>query len=148
MADLIKVGAVSSIKDGVVLLGKGKEDFDYKIRIEVTKASLASVEAVRKNGGEITCVYMPQIMLLKYYRYFKSNHFKTVEDFIQTLSLNDAELTKRLMNKYGISTPVLFPPSRLMKIYCNSEVGGFMSYDNTLTTEFKINPKKLISLKP
>lgn len=51
-ADLVATGVVRRLKDGVRLLAKG--DAPKKVKITVTGASKAAVEAIEKAGGKVT----------------------------------------------------------------------------------------------
>jgi large subunit ribosomal protein L15 len=51
-ADLVAAGVVRRVKDGVRLLAKG--DAPKKVKITVTGASKAAVEAIEKAGGKVT----------------------------------------------------------------------------------------------
>ena len=51
-AALIEAGVVRRLKDGVRLLAKG--DAPKKVKITVTGASKAAVEAIEKAGGKVT----------------------------------------------------------------------------------------------
>ena len=56
MKDLYDAGALSKIKYGVKLLGKGAEKFtDLKVPItlEISDASSTAIDAVRENGGDL-----------------------------------------------------------------------------------------------
>lgn len=53
----------SSIKDGVLLLGTGKEKLSIPLDIEVTRATTTVVEAVEKSGGTIMCTYYDPVTL-------------------------------------------------------------------------------------
>ena len=63
MRDLLQSGAVSHIKDGVVLLGRGSEHYTIPCTIEVTRASQRSIQTIEKVGGKITTVYHNRIAL-------------------------------------------------------------------------------------
>ncbi|WOR13924.1 50S ribosomal protein L15 [Hyphomonas sp. FCG-A18] len=51
-ADLVAAGIVRRIKDGVRILAKG--DAPKKLKITVTGASKAAIEAIEKAGGKVT----------------------------------------------------------------------------------------------
>ena len=51
-ADLVATGVIRRVKDGVRLLAKG--DAPKKVKITVTGASKAAVEAIEKAGGKVT----------------------------------------------------------------------------------------------
>lgn len=52
--EIIKSGIVgSSIKDGIKLLGRGKEGFKIPINITVSRASASAIEAIEAAGGKI-----------------------------------------------------------------------------------------------
>ena len=48
---------------GVKLLGRGAENFDLPLKIEVQMASQRAIEAVEAAGGELTCVYYSRLTL-------------------------------------------------------------------------------------
>ena len=50
--DLVATGVIRRLKDGVRLLAKG--DAPKKVKITVTGASKAAVEAIEKAGGKVT----------------------------------------------------------------------------------------------
>ncbi|KII74618.1 50S ribosomal protein L15 [Thelohanellus kitauei] len=149
MADLIKIGAVSKIKDGVVLLGSGKEHFQTPIRIEVSKASPAAVDSVNRAGGRVTCVYMSDVLRKKYQRFFQFNISKTTFDFINSLPFHEKEETCRLMKYFNVATPISFPPQRLLNIYVRKDLGGFLSIEppETLNEKHDFEVIKLLKSK-
>ena len=53
-ASLTKAGVIRRERDGLRLLGNGKDAFKAKITIEVAGASKSAVEAVEKAGGKVT----------------------------------------------------------------------------------------------
>ncbi|SCU80575.1 LADA_0B08372g1_1 [Lachancea dasiensis] len=52
-----------SIKDGVKLLGDGKEYFNLPLKIEATRASKSAIQAIEKAGGEFTARYFNKLGL-------------------------------------------------------------------------------------
>eukprot|EP00002_Diphylleia_rotans_P024622 TRINITY_DN4870_c0_g1_i1.p1 TRINITY_DN4870_c0_g1~~TRINITY_DN4870_c0_g1_i1.p1 ORF type:complete len:274 (-),score=52.65 TRINITY_DN4870_c0_g1_i1:95-916(-) len=63
MKTLKDAGAVHHVKDGVKLMGSGADNFEYKIDIEVSKATRRAIEAVEKVGGSIKCMYYNRLGL-------------------------------------------------------------------------------------
>jgi len=63
MRDLVEVGLVSSVKDGIKLLGNGKTQFQVPIHLEVSCASSESIKAVEAAGGTVTCVHFNSLAL-------------------------------------------------------------------------------------
>ncbi|SCU91446.1 LAFA_0F03796g1_1 [Lachancea sp. 'fantastica'] len=52
-----------SIKDGVKLLGDGKEYFNLPLKIEATRASKGAIKALERAGGEFTARYFNKLGL-------------------------------------------------------------------------------------
>lgn len=52
-----------SLKDGVKLLGNGKEDYNVPLNIEASKASRSVINAIEKNGYKYTSVYHTKLSL-------------------------------------------------------------------------------------
>ncbi|CEP61254.1 mitochondrial 54S ribosomal protein uL15m LALA0_S02e10242g [Lachancea lanzarotensis] len=52
-----------SIKDGVKLLGDGKEYFNLPLKIEATRASKGAIKALERAGGEFTARYYNKLGL-------------------------------------------------------------------------------------
>lgn len=63
MRDLVEVGLVTSVKDGIKLLGVGKKDFQVPIHLEVTCASQDAIKAIEAAGGTVTCVHFNTLAL-------------------------------------------------------------------------------------
>ncbi|CAI2374057.1 unnamed protein product [Moneuplotes crassus] len=58
--DLFECGAVSKIKYGIKILGRGAEQldsFEQPLHFEVQDASMSAIEAIQRNGGSVTSVY-------------------------------------------------------------------------------------------
>ncbi|KAK1970183.1 ribosomal protein L15 [Colletotrichum sublineola] len=51
--EIIESGLVGTVKDGIKLLGRGKEDLRQPIDIMVSRASASAIDAVEANGGKI-----------------------------------------------------------------------------------------------
>lgn len=63
MKHLLDSRVIHGVKDGVKLLGGGKDGFHLKIDIDVTKASADAIKAVEDNGGTIVCTYRNKLSL-------------------------------------------------------------------------------------
>jgi len=63
MNHLLNNGIVSSIKDGVKLIGGGAQSFNTKINIEVSRVSKSAKEAIEANGGVVKSVYYSRLSL-------------------------------------------------------------------------------------
>jgi len=65
LKDLVDVGITkaNSIKHGIKLLAKGKERIKSPIRIEVSRASIAAIDAIEAVGGEVTTVHYNKLAL-------------------------------------------------------------------------------------
>jgi len=63
MNHLINNGIVSSIKDGVKIIGGGADYFNSKINIEVSRISKSAKEAIERHGGEVKSVYYSKLSL-------------------------------------------------------------------------------------
>ena len=63
MRDLLESGLISSVKDGVKLLSRGKKIFSVPIHLEVSSASNAAIAAVEKAGGTVTCSHFTDLTL-------------------------------------------------------------------------------------
>ena len=63
LKDIVDSGLITRIKHGVKLLGRGSENFNRKIDIEVSQASQSAIEAVEKQGGQIKSVYHNRLAL-------------------------------------------------------------------------------------
>ncbi|KAJ1557403.1 YmL10, partial [Cladochytrium tenue] len=53
--ELVDSGCVGSVKDGVVLLARGGQNFTVKVKLELTHATANAIRLVEGNGGQITC---------------------------------------------------------------------------------------------
>lgn len=97
--DLVEVGLISSAKDGVKLLGNGKDIFEAPIHLEVTSASESAIKAVEAAGGTVTCT-----------------HFNTLalRALVQPL-------------KFDILPRRARPPPRLMGYYLDKSKCGYLS---------------------
>mmetsp|Transcript_5783 Transcript_5783/g.18403 ORF Transcript_5783/g.18403 Transcript_5783/m.18403 type:complete len:244 (-) Transcript_5783:54-785(-) len=54
---------VGKVKEGIKLLGTGSESFTAKVDIEVSQVSKSAIEAVERNGGSVTSVYLNRLGL-------------------------------------------------------------------------------------
>mmetsp|Transcript_19855 Transcript_19855/g.24497 ORF Transcript_19855/g.24497 Transcript_19855/m.24497 type:complete len:294 (+) Transcript_19855:65-946(+) len=65
MKDLVDAGIMKhgAIKHGVKLLASGKERLRSSIKIEVSRASSAAIEAIESVGGEVTTVHYNKLAL-------------------------------------------------------------------------------------
>lgn len=66
MKDLFNAGALTKIKYGVKVLGKGAEklsELGYPLHLEVSDASQTVIDAVKANGGSITAVHHTETTL-------------------------------------------------------------------------------------
>lgn len=61
--DLIECGLISSVKDGVKLLAKGREEVRTPIHLEVSCASVAAIKALESAGGTVTSVHFNTLAL-------------------------------------------------------------------------------------
>ncbi|SCU79007.1 LANO_0A04764g1_1 [Lachancea nothofagi CBS 11611] len=52
-----------SIKDGIKILGDGKEYFNIPLKVEATRASQGAIQAIEKAGGEFTARYFNKLGL-------------------------------------------------------------------------------------
>ena len=69
MKNLIEVGALSKITNGVKLLGKGSDKFTAlktPVTLEVTDASDKALGAVKEFGGSVKVVYRTKMILRKH----------------------------------------------------------------------------------
>ena len=99
MRDLLEVGLISSVKDGVKLLATGKSQFQVPVHLEVSCASAEAIKAVEAAGGTVTCA-----------------HFNTLalRALVQPL-------------KFDILPRRARPPPRLMGYYLDRTKCGFLS---------------------
>ncbi|OLN85523.1 50S ribosomal protein L15 [Colletotrichum chlorophyti] len=51
--EIIESGLIGSVKDGIKLLGRGKQDLRQPVDIMVSRASASAIEAVEATGGKI-----------------------------------------------------------------------------------------------
>ena len=105
MKDLVnaRIFENSSIKEGVKLLGKGKERLTHPIRIDVSRASRSSIEPVEEVGGEVRTVHYNKLVLKAL---LKPEKFEIIP--------------KRVRAR---------PPPRLMPYYTDYEKRGFSARD-------------------
>ncbi|ODV97603.1 hypothetical protein PACTADRAFT_73320 [Pachysolen tannophilus NRRL Y-2460] len=62
MAKMKECGIITgTMKDGVVIVGDGKDVYDLPIKIEATKATGPAIECIERNGGEFTSRYFSSI---------------------------------------------------------------------------------------
>lgn len=99
MRDLVESGLLTSVKDGVKLLARGKTMFQVPIHLEVTSASEEAIKAVEAAGGTVTCT-----------------HFNTLalRALVQPL-------------KFDILPRRARPPPRLMGYYLDRTKSGYLS---------------------
>ena len=74
MSDLLAAGAVSKIKDGVKLLGGGREKFEalnIPLQIEISDASSEAIEAVSNKGGKIQVQYRTDLLMKQHLKPWK-----------------------------------------------------------------------------
>jgi len=63
MRDLLQSGLISSVKEGVKLLARGKSDLKTPLHLEVSSASAEAIKAVEAVGGTVTCVHFNRLAL-------------------------------------------------------------------------------------
>jgi large subunit ribosomal protein L15 len=63
MKDLVEAGITTNPLEGVKLLGKGGENFNIPIHLEVSQASKSAIEAIEKSGGTVTCVHFNKLAM-------------------------------------------------------------------------------------
>ncbi|GJC81134.1 50S ribosomal protein L15 [Colletotrichum liriopes] len=51
--EIIESGLIGTVKDGIKLLGRGKQDLRQPIDIMISRASASAIDAVEANGGKI-----------------------------------------------------------------------------------------------
>jgi len=54
-------GAFRKIKYGVKVLSKGAHNLDFPLKLEVSDASESAINAIKKNGGSVTCIYRTKL---------------------------------------------------------------------------------------
>jgi len=59
--DMYHAGMFSKVKYGVKLLGRGAEAINIPIHLEVSDASQTVVDAIKKAGGSVTCIYRTKL---------------------------------------------------------------------------------------
>ena len=64
-AVLAEAGLVRRSRDGVRLLGKGKEGLKAKVNLEVAGASASAIEAVKKAGGSVATTFKKTVHMNK-----------------------------------------------------------------------------------
>ena len=101
MKDFVDAGIAknNSIKHGMKLLSKGKERLITPLRIEISRASSAAIQAIETIGGEITTVHYNRLAL----RALLKPH------------------------KFDIIPKRARPPPKLMTYYTNYEKRGYLS---------------------
>jgi hypothetical protein len=79
MKDLLAARVVSSVKDGVKILGGGAERFKslgVSLDLEVADATKSAIEAIQQTGGSLSVQYRTPHMMeyhLKPYKFFERN---------------------------------------------------------------------------
>ncbi|SCU94107.1 LAME_0F06128g1_1 [Lachancea meyersii CBS 8951] len=64
MKKMKQLGLVTgSIKDGIKVLGDGKENYNLPLKIEATRASESAIKAIERAGGEFTARYFNKLGL-------------------------------------------------------------------------------------
>jgi len=61
--DLKEAGAFRRVKYGVKILGRGAEKLNIPLRFEVSDATEDAIEAIKKNGGSVTCIYRTKLKM-------------------------------------------------------------------------------------
>lgn len=62
--EMIKCGLITgSVKDGVKILGNGKETYNVPINIEANRASTGAIRSIEKAGGNFTAKYFTKLGL-------------------------------------------------------------------------------------
>jgi large subunit ribosomal protein L15 len=61
--DLKEAGAFRRVKYGVKILGRGAEDLNIPLKFEVSDASEDAIEAIKKAGGSVTCIYRTKLKM-------------------------------------------------------------------------------------
>lgn len=76
MRKMKQVGLVTgTIKDGVKILADGKEELNFPLKVEASRASTEAIRAIEKAGGEFTARYFSRLSL--------SAHLHPVKYFLQ-----------------------------------------------------------------
>lgn len=52
-----------SIKDGVKILGNGKEEYNVPLNIEASRASIGAIKSIEKSGNKFTAKYLTKVNL-------------------------------------------------------------------------------------
>jgi len=101
LKDLVEAGIAknSSIKHGMKLLAKGKERLRTPLKLEVSRASRAAIEALEAVGGEVTTVHYNRLALRVL---LKPHKFQVIPKFAA-------------------------PPPKLLPYYTNYENRGYLS---------------------
>lgn len=63
MKALHTAGAFGTAKFGVKILGRGVEKINQPLKLEVTDASKSVIDAVKQNGGSVTCFYKTRLLM-------------------------------------------------------------------------------------
>lgn len=82
MKHLLDSRVIHGIKDGVKLLARGKESFDSKIQIDVTKASAEAIKIIEEKGGSIVCTYRNRLSMRQLLK--PETMLRTVKDALPT----------------------------------------------------------------
>ncbi len=74
--DMFEAGAVSKVKYGLKLLGRGGENLAKlpPLNVEVSSATKQAIDLVKKYGGTVSCVYRTNLTLryhMKPYKFYK-----------------------------------------------------------------------------
>ena len=91
LRDIFEAGAVSKIKYGLKLLGRGGENLGNlpPLNIEVSSATQPAIDIIKKYGGTVTCIYRTNLTIrhhLKPYKFHK-NVLDPVPTFNKTKKL-------------------------------------------------------------
>lgn len=61
--DLYDTGAFRRIRYGVKVLGRGADQLDFSLDLEVSDASKETIEAIKNKGGSVKCIYRTKLKL-------------------------------------------------------------------------------------
>ncbi len=61
--ELIESGLVGSVKDGIKILGRGKEAFKTPVDVLVSRASASAIDAIEQAGGKIVTRYYTRLAI-------------------------------------------------------------------------------------
>ena len=86
LRDIFEAGAVSKIKYGLKLLGRGGKNLEKlpPINIEVSSATKPAIDMIKKYGGTVTCVYRTNLTIRHHLKPYKFH--KTVLDPLPTFN--------------------------------------------------------------